>query len=224
MGVDTKCNWSKTLWDTLFQEILRYFVQMLMSLQHVHSKQILHRDLKTHNILLDKNKEVVKISDFGISKVLSKSKAVTVSNDLLFCQYLNVYLEVSTRCYRLSSPNHLGYATDVNKSNNLINNPLAERCLKWGCLIMFRANPNNLLWMFQVVGTPCYISPELCESKPYPFDGMNSIYVDELFCKKLFNHFSWKYIHHFCMLWINLMSHFQGNPCSWIYEYDLNLF
>lgn len=53
---------------------------MVLSLQHVHSKQILHRDLKTQNILLDKRKEVVKIGDFGISKVLSsKSKAYTVS-------------------------------------------------------------------------------------------------------------------------------------------------
>ena len=52
---------------------------MLLSLQHVHSKQILHRDLKTQNILMDKKREVLKIGDFGISKVLSsKSKAYTV--------------------------------------------------------------------------------------------------------------------------------------------------
>ena len=63
------------------EDILRYFAQMLLSLQHVHSKQILHRDLKTQNILLHgKKKEVIKIGDFGISKVLSsKSKAYTVS-------------------------------------------------------------------------------------------------------------------------------------------------
>ncbi|ESO08767.1 hypothetical protein HELRODRAFT_129966, partial [Helobdella robusta] len=60
------------------EEILRFFIQLLLSMQHVHSKQILHRDLKTQNILLDKKQEVVKISDFGISKVLTKSKALTV--------------------------------------------------------------------------------------------------------------------------------------------------
>ncbi|XP_022092238.1 serine/threonine-protein kinase Nek8-like [Acanthaster planci] len=77
-------------------EVLRLFCQLLLSLQHVHSKQILHRDLKTQNILLNKRRDVLKIADFGISKILSsKSKA------------------------------------------------------------------------FTVVGTPCYISPELCEGKPY---------------------------------------------------------
>uniref|UniRef100_A0A8C5PJ75 Serine/threonine-protein kinase Nek8 n=1 Tax=Leptobrachium leishanense TaxID=445787 RepID=A0A8C5PJ75_9ANUR len=76
--------------------ILHFFVQILLALHHVHNKLILHRDLKTQNILLDKHQMIVKIGDFGISKILSsKSKAYTV------------------------------------------------------------------------VGTPCYISPELCEGKPY---------------------------------------------------------
>ncbi|XP_066491696.1 serine/threonine-protein kinase Nek8 [Tiliqua scincoides] len=78
------------------ETILHFFVQILLALHHVHAKQILHRDLKTQNILLDKHHMMVKIGDFGISKILSsKSKAYTV------------------------------------------------------------------------VGTPCYISPELCEGKPY---------------------------------------------------------
>ncbi|XP_046891729.1 serine/threonine-protein kinase Nek8 isoform X2 [Hypomesus transpacificus] len=76
--------------------ILHFFVQIVLALYHVHNKLILHRDLKTQNILLDKHQMIVKIGDFGISKILvSKSKAYTV------------------------------------------------------------------------VGTPCYISPELCEGKPY---------------------------------------------------------
>lgn len=77
-------------------EIIRLFVQIVLALCHVHQQNILHRDLKTQNILLNKTRKVVKIGDFGISKILSsKSKANSV------------------------------------------------------------------------IGTPCYISPELCEGKPY---------------------------------------------------------
>eukprot|EP00039_Didymoeca_costata_P007607 m.101671 g.101671 ORF g.101671 m.101671 type:complete len:698 (+) comp13751_c0_seq2:108-2201(+) len=78
------------------KDIMSLFVQMVISIQAIHSHNILHRDLKTQNIMLDRKQKIVKIGDFGISKVLSsKSKANTV------------------------------------------------------------------------VGTPCYISPELCEGKPY---------------------------------------------------------
>ena len=40
-----------------------------MAIGHIHSKKILHRDLKPKNILLTKSNEV-KIGDFGISKML----------------------------------------------------------------------------------------------------------------------------------------------------------
>uniref|UniRef100_A0A4W5RQ10 non-specific serine/threonine protein kinase n=1 Tax=Hucho hucho TaxID=62062 RepID=A0A4W5RQ10_9TELE len=59
--------------------ILHFLVQILLALYHVHNKLILHRELKTQNILLDKHQMIVKIGDFGISKILvSKSKAYTV--------------------------------------------------------------------------------------------------------------------------------------------------
>lgn len=64
--------------------ILHFFVQILLALYHVHNKLILHRDLKTQNILLDKHQMIVKIGDFGISKILvSKSKAYTVSTNIV---------------------------------------------------------------------------------------------------------------------------------------------
>ncbi|MFH4983929.1 hypothetical protein AB6A40_010638 [Gnathostoma spinigerum] len=60
-------------------EVLNYFTQIAIGLEYMHSKQILHRDLKTQNILLNKKRTIVKLSDFGISKELStRSVASTV--------------------------------------------------------------------------------------------------------------------------------------------------
>ncbi|KAH7728604.1 NEK/NEK8 protein kinase [Aphelenchoides avenae] len=60
-------------------EVLHYFTQILLALHYLHSKKILHRDLKTQNILLNRKKTIVKLGDFGISKELqSKNLASTV--------------------------------------------------------------------------------------------------------------------------------------------------
>lgn len=48
--------------------IMDWFVQLALAVQHMHSRRVLHRDLKTRNIFLKKN--MIKIGDFGISRVL----------------------------------------------------------------------------------------------------------------------------------------------------------
>jgi serine/threonine protein kinase len=53
-------------------QIRKWFIQMCMALDYIHSKKILHRDLKTQNIFLTKSGDV-KIGDFGICRVFSKS-------------------------------------------------------------------------------------------------------------------------------------------------------
>uniref|UniRef100_A0A915KEQ8 non-specific serine/threonine protein kinase n=1 Tax=Romanomermis culicivorax TaxID=13658 RepID=A0A915KEQ8_ROMCU len=59
-------------------QILRFFAQLCNALYHLHTKA-LHRDIKPQNILLDKTKSICKLSDFGISKILSTyTKASTV--------------------------------------------------------------------------------------------------------------------------------------------------
>ena len=60
-------------------DIAYLFAQIILSMERIHSNSILHRDLKSQNIFLTKNKDIIKIGDFGISKILaSKSKALTV--------------------------------------------------------------------------------------------------------------------------------------------------
>ncbi|XP_023947908.1 serine/threonine-protein kinase Nek8 [Bicyclus anynana] len=57
------------------QEILFFFCQVLLGVNYIHKMDIIHRDLKAENILLTgKNGVLVKIGDFGISKMLASAK------------------------------------------------------------------------------------------------------------------------------------------------------
>lgn len=76
--------------------IWKLFIQILLGLNHMHKKKILHRDVKTLNVFLDDQLNV-KLGDMGVAKILS---------------------------------------TQTNFAKT-------------------------------IVGTPYYLSPELCEDKPY---------------------------------------------------------
>jgi serine/threonine protein kinase len=49
--------------------IALWFTEILLGLKALHSKKILHRDLKSANVFLTHDYHV-KIGDFGISKIL----------------------------------------------------------------------------------------------------------------------------------------------------------
>ena len=57
---------------TLFDEnlILDWFTQISLAVKHIHDRKILHRDLKSQNIFLNKD-GIIKLGDFGIAKCLN---------------------------------------------------------------------------------------------------------------------------------------------------------
>ena len=58
--------------------VMNFFIQIIVALNHIHSKNVLHRDLKTQNLLIDRHHKILKISDFGISKVCLMVKEVNL--------------------------------------------------------------------------------------------------------------------------------------------------
>ncbi|KAI9223256.1 kinase [Blastocladiella britannica] len=67
-------------WNALPEPIVKnYLRQVLLGLTYLHHHEIIHRDIKAANILVD-NKGCVKISDFGISKRVGPDKSSASNN------------------------------------------------------------------------------------------------------------------------------------------------
>ena len=59
-----------------WKETLHFAIQIAKALEHAHSRGIVHRDIKPHNVMVLKNGSV-KVTDFGIARVMSKSNTLT---------------------------------------------------------------------------------------------------------------------------------------------------
>lgn len=63
------------------EEVIEIMQQLTSAISHAHQNQIIHRDIKPHNILIDKQGNV-KITDFGIAMALSAT-SITQTNSVL---------------------------------------------------------------------------------------------------------------------------------------------
>ncbi len=59
-----------------WKETLHFAMQIAKALEHAHSRGIVHRDIKPHNIMVLKNGSV-KVADFGIARMISKGNTLT---------------------------------------------------------------------------------------------------------------------------------------------------
>ncbi len=59
-----------------WREVLHFATQIAKALEHAHSRGIIHRDIKPHNIMVLKDGSV-KVADFGIARVSSAQSTLT---------------------------------------------------------------------------------------------------------------------------------------------------
>ncbi len=59
-----------------WKETLHFAIQIGKALEHAHSRGLVHRDIKPHNVMVLKNGSV-KVADFGIAQVMSQSDTLT---------------------------------------------------------------------------------------------------------------------------------------------------
>ncbi len=55
---------------------------VLSALIHSHKKGVIHRDIKPHNIMINKSGEV-KVMDFGIARITDQGTTMTITNDIV---------------------------------------------------------------------------------------------------------------------------------------------
>src|SRR6187402_137339 len=60
-----------------FKQSFKYIEQVCAGLRHAHRNNIIHRDIKPQNLLLTKDRETVKIADFGVARLNQSDTPIT---------------------------------------------------------------------------------------------------------------------------------------------------
>lgn len=100
-----------------FQEIVQYFRSIFQGVVKLNAKKFVHQDIKSLNIVFNKNTNKMMLIDFGMS----------ISHNDIFHYNNAFHLSVQYECY---PPEYVLYScqlfTDLTRQDNLINKDIAE--------------------------------------------------------------------------------------------------
>ena len=86
------------------EQILNWFVQILLGLNYIHKNGIIHRDIKPQNIFI-LNKHIICIGDFGIAKIINQIQTQTMTS------IIGTPLYMSPESF--NEPNTKNFASDI---------------------------------------------------------------------------------------------------------------
>jgi serine/threonine protein kinase len=95
-----------TLDKTLF-----YLEQVCAGLSFAHSKNVIHRDIKPHNLLLTADQKTVKIADFGVAKLEQNDAPIT---------------RVGTNIYAAPEHSPFNYTAEISEVHSIRLTPAAD--------------------------------------------------------------------------------------------------
>lgn len=75
-----------TVCTSSWKQIKCYMWQLLCGLEHCHSHGLIHRDIKTSNILVN-NEGVLKIADFGLANFITPENQQQLTNRVVTLWY-----------------------------------------------------------------------------------------------------------------------------------------
>jgi predicted ATPase/tRNA A-37 threonylcarbamoyl transferase component Bud32 len=87
---------------------VEYGIQLADTLARVHQHNIIHKDIKPHNIVINRDAGVVKVIDFGIASLISRETPEITSPDLLEGSLAYISPEQTGRMNR-----HVDYRSDL---------------------------------------------------------------------------------------------------------------